>query len=76
MAKLGTCNLLLQLYICDGPMDSNVFTGEKFRCPDGEMVVLDTANGNPLNYTCVDRTLREYHFPAGTRGGKLKVSGF
>ena len=37
-----------------------MFTGEKFTCPQGEMVVLDIANGNPFDYTCVDRTLREY----------------
>ena len=52
--------VVLQLYICDAAMDTNVFTGEKFTCPEGEMVVLDIANGNPFNYTCVDRTLREY----------------
>ena len=40
-------------------MDSNVFTGEKFTCPEGDMVVLDIANGNPFNYTCKDRTLRK-----------------
>ena len=50
----------MQLYICDAAMDSNVFTGEKFTCPEGDMVVLDIANGNPFDYTCVDRTLREY----------------
>ena len=54
----------LQLYICDAAMDNNVFTGEKFTCPEGEMVVVDIANGNPFNYTCVDRTLREYNFAA------------
>ena len=37
-----------------------MFTGEKFTCPEGDMVVLDIANGNPFDYTCVDRTLREY----------------
>ena len=50
----------MQLYICDAAMDGNVFTGEKFTCPEGDMVVLDIANGNPFNYTCKDRTLREY----------------
>jgi len=47
-----------ELYICDAAMDSNVFTGEKFTCPEGDMVVLDIANGNPFDYTCVDRTLQ------------------
>ena len=41
-----------------------MFTGEKFTCPEGDMVVLDIANGNPFDYTCVDRTLREYIFGA------------
>ena len=53
-------------------MDSNVFTGEKFTCPEGDMVVLDIANGNPFNYTCKDRTLRKC-FLSELGDGKPKI---